>query len=98
MSIIVWKKGLENAGLCRTQCKISMNSIDGGDWLAVIYDDLGWLAKAINVDRQHQDVRLEFMHPCGCNSLDKAYCKYVQCMLLKTLGMQVTRKLRFQLT
>lgn len=49
MSIIVWGgKGLENAGLRRTQCKISINSTDEGDWLAVFYDDLWWLAKGMD--------------------------------------------------
>lgn len=28
-----------------------------GDWLAVIYDKNWWLAKAVIVDTQHQDVK-----------------------------------------
>lgn len=43
--------------LCRKQC-----SVEEGDWLAVVSDDLWWPAKAMDADRQHHHVRLEFMH------------------------------------
>ena len=48
-----------------TIVKISIDSIKERDWLAVVYDDHWWLAKAMDVDSEHQDVRVEFMRPCG---------------------------------
>ncbi|XP_060745191.1 forkhead box protein M1-like [Tachysurus vachellii] len=34
---------------------ITINSIETGDWLAVVYDDHWWLGKSIDVDIEHQD-------------------------------------------
>ena len=48
-----------------TVVDITINNIDKGDWLAVIYDDHWWLAKCLQIDREHQDLKVEFMHPCG---------------------------------
>lgn len=44
---------------------ITINSIETGDWLAVVYDDHWWLGKSIDVDIEPQDVKVEFMHPHG---------------------------------
>lgn len=35
-----------------------------GAWLAVVYGDHWWLAKAMDEGREHQDGRVEFMHEC----------------------------------
>lgn len=59
------REGLENAGLCTLLCKISTDSFEEGDLLAVIYDDHWWLAESMDVDKEHQGVRVEFIHPCG---------------------------------
>ncbi|GAA6092441.1 uncharacterized protein LOC124051031 [Tachysurus ichikawai] len=81
---------------------ITINSIETGDWLAVVYDDHWWLVKSIDVDIGHQDVKVEFMHPCGPTAnfhpkhgrRDVCFCplKYV---LLKLTGtacpLQVSR-------
>lgn len=48
-----------------TTIEITVDSIENGDWLAVVYDENWWLAKAISVDTEHQDVKLEFQHPHG---------------------------------
>lgn len=48
-----------------TITKITLDSIEDGDWLAVVYDDHWWLAKAIDVGAEHKDVKVEFMHPHG---------------------------------
>lgn len=53
-------KGLEGAIV-----NITIDSIEDGDWLAVVYDDHWWLAKAIDVHNEHQDVKVEFLHPHG---------------------------------
>lgn len=44
---------------------ITVSSLNNGDWLAVVYDDQWWLAKTIAVDTEHQDVKVEFLHPHG---------------------------------
>ena len=44
---------------------ITINSIETGDWLALVYDDHWWLGTSIDVDIEHQDVKVEFMHPRG---------------------------------
>lgn len=43
----------------------TVSSLNNGDWLAVVYDDRWWLAKIIAVDIEHQDVKVEFLHPHG---------------------------------
>lgn len=43
----------------------AINGIETGDWLAVVYDDHWWLGKSIDVDIEHQDVKVEFMPPRG---------------------------------
>ncbi|KAJ4919008.1 hypothetical protein JOQ06_027776, partial [Pogonophryne albipinna] len=43
----------------------TVSSLNNGDWLAVVYDDHWWLAKTIAVDTEHQDVKVEFLHPHG---------------------------------
>lgn len=51
-----------------TTTDISAGVINCGDWLAVIYDQNWWLAKAVTVDAHHQDVQVEFFHPHGPNT------------------------------
>jgi len=43
----------------------TVSSLNNGDWLAVVYDDHWWLAKTVAVDTEHQDVKVEFLHPHG---------------------------------
>lgn len=47
---------------------LSADVVHCGDWLAVIYDQNWWLAKAVTVDPHHQDVEVEFFHPHGPNT------------------------------
>ena len=47
---------------------LSADAVHSGDWLAVIYDQNWWLAKAVTVDAHHQDVEVEFFHPHGPNT------------------------------
>ena len=46
-----------------TTTDISAGVINCDDWLAVIYDQHWWLAKAVTVDAHNQDVQVEFFHP-----------------------------------
>ncbi|XP_072099484.1 uncharacterized protein [Mobula birostris] len=55
------------SGPDRTTTDMSAGVINCGDWLAVIYDQNWWLAKAVTVDAHHQDVQVEFFHPHGPN-------------------------------
>ena len=48
-----------------TVVDITITNIDKGDWLTVIYDDHWWLTKCLQLDREHQDVKVECMHPSG---------------------------------
>lgn len=48
-----------------TKVERTIDSNVDGDWLAVVYDHHCWLAKAFNVDTEHQDVKAEFLHPPG---------------------------------
>ncbi|KAG9329974.1 hypothetical protein JZ751_028423 [Albula glossodonta] len=48
-----------------TVTEICLDIIKEGDWLAVVYDNHWWLAKAIDVDTELQDVKVEFLHPHG---------------------------------
>lgn len=50
-----------------TTTDISTGIINCGDWLAVIYDQNWWLAKAVTLDAHHQDVNVEFFYPHGPN-------------------------------
>lgn len=43
----------------------TVSSRNNGDCLAVVYDDHWWLAKTIAVATEHQDVKVEFLHPHG---------------------------------
>lgn len=47
------------------QCKTSLGSFEERDRLAGVYDNQRWLVKAMDVDREHQDVAVELLHPCG---------------------------------
>ncbi|KAJ8394331.1 hypothetical protein AAFF_G00047380 [Aldrovandia affinis] len=47
-----------------TTTEITIDTIENGDWL-VVYDEHWWLAKAIDVNTEHQDVKVEFLHPHG---------------------------------
>ncbi|KAI4829181.1 hypothetical protein KUCAC02_023241 [Chaenocephalus aceratus] len=51
-----------------TMTDLSADVVHCGDWLAVIYDQNWWLAKAVTVDAPHQDVKVEFFHPHGPNT------------------------------
>ena len=72
---------------------ITINSIETGDWLAVVYDDHWCLGKSIDVDIENQDVKVEFMHPRGptahfhpkCGRRDVCFCP-VKDVLLKLTG------------
>lgn len=48
------------SGPIRTTTDISAGVIDSGDWLAFIYDQNWWLAKAVTLDAHHQDIQVEF--------------------------------------
>lgn len=50
-----------------TTTDISADVIDSGDWLAFIYDQNWWLAKAVTVNAHHQDIQVEFF-PHGPNT------------------------------
>lgn len=51
-----------------TIADLSADTVQCGDWLAVIYDNNWWLGKAVMVDAQHEDVQVEFFHPHGPNT------------------------------
>lgn len=59
---------LTKSGPDGTVTDLSTDVIHSGDWLAVIYDQNFWLAKAVTVDAHHQDVEVEFFHPHGPNT------------------------------
>ncbi|KAI4785365.1 hypothetical protein KUCAC02_037808 [Chaenocephalus aceratus] len=71
----------------------TVSSLNNGDWLAVVYDDHWWLAKTIAVDTEHQDVKVEFLHPHGptakvkpkCGKKDVCFCP-VQDIIVKLMG------------
>ena len=75
-----------------TVTDVSASAINSGDWLAVIYDQNWWLAKAIAVDGHHQDVQVEFFHPHGPSTRFHPKSKKDQCfipldnILVKLLG------------
>ncbi len=48
-----------------TSTGITAESIKTGDWMAVVYDEHWWLARAVSMDGENQDVRVEFLHPHG---------------------------------
>ncbi|XP_023198385.1 uncharacterized protein LOC111610110 [Xiphophorus maculatus] len=39
--------------------------VQSEDWLVVMYDGKWWLAKALQIDKEHEDVQVEFFHPHG---------------------------------
>ena len=51
------------SGPDETTTDISAGVINCGDWLAVIYDQHWWLAKAVTVDAHNQDFQVELFHP-----------------------------------
>lgn len=59
----------------------------------MVYDGHWWLAKAIAVDTEHQDVKVEFLHPNGPTESfhpkrgrrDVCFCK-VEDILVKLIG------------
>ena len=51
------------SGPDETTTDISAGVINCDDWLAVIYDQHWWLAKAVTVDAHNQDFQVEFFHP-----------------------------------
>ncbi|CAJ1066393.1 hypothetical protein KUCAC02_023480 [Xyrichtys novacula] len=71
----------------------TVSSLNNGDWLAVVYDDHWWLAKTIAVDTEHQDVKVEFLHPHGptarvqpkCGRKDVCFCP-IQDIIVKLIG------------
>lgn len=42
-----------------TIVKITIDSTEERDWLAVVYDGHWWLAKAMDVDSEHRDAGVE---------------------------------------
>lgn len=48
-----------------TSTGITAQSIKPGDWMAVVYDEHWWLARAVSVDGENQDARVESLHPHG---------------------------------
>ena len=61
-------------------------------WLTVIYDDHWWLTKCLQLDREHQDVKVECMHPSGptVNFHPKHGRRDVCFCLLKDILMKLT--------
>ncbi|KAI4816693.1 hypothetical protein KUCAC02_009009 [Chaenocephalus aceratus] len=59
---------MTRSGPYGTMTDLSADVVHCGDWLAVIYDQNWWLAKAVTVDAPHQDVKVEFFHPYGPNT------------------------------
>lgn len=50
-----------------TSTGITAESIKPGDRMSVVYDEHWWLARAVSVDGENQDVRVELLHPHGPN-------------------------------
>ncbi|XP_063074360.1 uncharacterized protein LOC134464949 [Engraulis encrasicolus] len=48
-----------------TVTNLTEEVLQSGDWLADVYDQHWWLARAVTVDSDHQDVKVEFFHPHG---------------------------------
>ncbi|XP_026051822.1 uncharacterized protein LOC113038532 [Carassius auratus] len=79
----------------------TVSSLNNGDWLAVVYDDHWWLAKTIAVDTEHQDLKVEFLHPHGPTAKyqpklltkDVCFCP-VKDIIVKLMGIASPVKLR----
>lgn len=50
-----------------TYTGITAESIKPGDWMAVVYDEHWWLARAVSVDGNNQYMRVEFLQQHGSN-------------------------------
>lgn len=50
-----------------TTTGIGPDDTQSGDWLVVMYKQNWWLAKALTIDPEHQDVQVEIFHPHGPN-------------------------------
>jgi len=54
------QKPLTKSGPDGTVTDLSADVVHCRNWLAVLYDQNWWLAKAVTVDTHHQDVEVEF--------------------------------------
>lgn len=50
-----------------TSTGITAENIKPGDWMAIVYDEHWWLARAVSMDGENLDVRVECLHPHGLN-------------------------------